>query len=113
MVGLVAHAFDDVHLEYRPAGEVAARRVVDAVHIHRSRRYLRTKRIDEPPADAADSGRLGGTASEDDVDVGTCLRSGRRDDHRQRGNGQRGSDDHSPDEAHPKGHWFLPPDNPS
>jgi len=62
----------------RALGEVLAGRIVDRVHPDGSPIELRTKRVDEHLPDAADARRFGGAAREDDLDVGTGARGGKR-----------------------------------
>src|SRR4029077_8074406 len=69
----VPDPFDDRFGELDTAAEVAARRVVDRIHVDRSSAGLRAQRVDEGLAHAADPGRLAGPAREHHVDIWTRL----------------------------------------
>src|SRR6478752_3483906 len=75
----VPDPFDDRFGELDTAAEVAARRVVDRIHVDRSSAGLRAQRVDEGLADTADTGRLAGAAREHHVDIRTRLGGRGRD----------------------------------
>ena len=54
-------------------GKVSARRVIDRIHPERPAADLPAQRVDELPADAADTGRFTGAAGEHHLDVGAWI----------------------------------------